>query len=86
CSNCGKLTSPIWRRDSNTGRTLCNACGLYQQQRHVPRPQTLIDADNDGDEEESSISNGPQCSHCGTCKTSVWRRNKDGEEVCNTCG
>ncbi|KAF7359630.1 GATA zinc finger domain-containing protein [Mycena venus] len=87
CYNCGKMSTPLWRRDPYTQRTLCNACGLYQQQRNEPRPQALIDADNDEDEDQQPITaNGPQCSHCGTYKTSVWRRNKDGEQVCNACG
>ncbi|KAJ7851194.1 hypothetical protein B0H13DRAFT_2284690 [Mycena leptocephala] len=29
---------------------------------------------------------GPECSHCHTHQTSVWRRNKDGDQVCNACG
>ncbi|KAF8174012.1 hypothetical protein K438DRAFT_1849820 [Mycena galopus ATCC 62051] len=87
CYNCGKMSTPLWRRDPTTQRTLCNACGLYQQQRHEPRPQALIDADNDEDEDEPPIrGDGPQCSECGARKTSVWRRNKDGEQVCNACG
>ncbi|KAF8176622.1 hypothetical protein K438DRAFT_70449 [Mycena galopus ATCC 62051] len=88
CYNCGKTSTPLWRCDPTTQRTLCNACGLYQQQRHAPRPQALIDADNDEDEDEDLPirGDGPQCSECGTRKTSVWRRNKDGEQVCNACG
>ncbi|KAK7045209.1 GATA zinc finger domain-containing protein [Favolaschia claudopus] len=87
CYNCGKLSTPLWRRDPVTQRTLCNACGLYQQQRREPRPQALIDADEGGQVPNlMEMMDGPRCTHCGTFKTSVWRRNKEGEQICNACG
>ncbi|KAJ7613204.1 hypothetical protein FB45DRAFT_939139 [Roridomyces roridus] len=91
CSHCHVTTTPLWRRDPSTQRPLCNACGLYLQQRNKLRPQELIDADNDDAEEEGpQISDadytGPKCSHCLTRHTSVWRRSKTGAQVCNACG
>ncbi|KAJ7499827.1 hypothetical protein FB451DRAFT_985323, partial [Mycena latifolia] len=87
CNHCHATTTPLWRRDPTTHHTLCNACGLYLQQRHALRPQELIDADND-EECEGSVGapDGPECSHCHTRQTSVWRRNKEGDQVCNACG
>ena len=37
CRNCGTTTTPLWRRDIN-GKIICNACGLYEKARQVPRP------------------------------------------------
>ncbi|KAF7327257.1 GATA zinc finger domain-containing protein [Mycena kentingensis (nom. inval.)] len=101
CANCGATTTPMWRRDPATHRPLCNACGLYLQQRRAHRPPELIAAereyqgagygpadDDSADEVDAGPSDGrPQCSHCHTRETSVWRRNKTtGEQVCNACG
>ncbi|KAJ7627487.1 hypothetical protein FB45DRAFT_708163, partial [Roridomyces roridus] len=91
CSHCHVTSTPLWRRDPSNQRPLCNACGLYLQQRHKLRPQELIDADNDDAEEEGpqiadADYTGPKCSHCLTRHTSVWRRSKTGAQVCNACG
>ncbi|KAJ6454136.1 hypothetical protein C8R45DRAFT_1038192 [Mycena sanguinolenta] len=90
CYHCHTTTTPLWRRDPETHATLCNACGLYLQQRHSQRPQQLIDADHDGGEDgsddESDGDGAPECNHCHTRQTSVWRRDKAGNQVCNACG
>lgn len=87
CSHCHATSTPLWRREPGTQKPLCNACGLYLQQRHKLRPQELIDADaDDGEEEEPSVPGGPECSHCHTRVTSVWRRSKTGAQLCNACG
>jgi len=88
CSHCHARTTPLWRRDPSTLKPLCNACGLYLQQRNKLRPQELIDADDDGSTSDESDVNyvGPECSHCRTHHTSVWRRSKAGDQLCNACG
>ncbi|KAJ7351466.1 GATA zinc finger-domain-containing protein [Mycena albidolilacea] len=89
CVHCHVTSTPLWRRDPSTQKTLCNACGVYLQQRGRPRPQELIDADIDDDETlqiPDAEYTGPKCSHCSTRQTSVWRRSKTGAQVCNACG
>ncbi|KAH8810479.1 hypothetical protein DL96DRAFT_1473052 [Flagelloscypha sp. PMI_526] len=88
CSHCNAISTPLWRREPVTMRTLCNACGLYLQQRNKVRPQELIDADAAEFEDEvyDPLYTGPECSHCRTRNTSVWRRSKSGAQLCNACG
>jgi GATA-binding protein 2 len=88
CSNCGKTSTPLWGRDPLTLLTLCNVCGLYLQQHHEQRPQALFDAadDDEGSEGSFGAPEGPECSPCHTLQTSVWRRNKNGDQVYNACG
>ncbi|KAK7008494.1 hypothetical protein R3P38DRAFT_2551399 [Favolaschia claudopus] len=99
CSHCTATTTPLWRRSPITHLPLCNACGLYLQQRNKMRPAALIAVDqapsssfdmvDEDDLEESLDANGtplPRCTHCHTHKTSVWRRGASGEKLCNACG
>lgn len=37
CYNCKTKKTPLWRK-SDDGRTLCNACGLYEKLHKKPRP------------------------------------------------
>ncbi|KAJ7023147.1 hypothetical protein C8F04DRAFT_1213332 [Mycena alexandri] len=88
CSHCEATTTPLWRRDPTTHLPLCNACGLYLQQRNKMRPPALIAADQrEDDDADAGIAPGaPECSHCHTHRTSVWRRSKTGAKLCNACG
>jgi hypothetical protein len=56
----------------------------HYSSHHNNAPPTDREYD-EGSEGSDGASTGTGCSHCHTRRTSVWRRNKDGEQVCNLC-
>jgi transcription elongation factor Elf1 len=38
CFNCGTTSTPLWRKERETGHMYCNACGIYKKTHGVERP------------------------------------------------
>ncbi|BFZ53646.1 hypothetical protein PYCC9005_000675 [Savitreella phatthalungensis] len=41
CTNCAATKTSLWRKDSHSGKTVCNACGLYKQLHGKARPPEM---------------------------------------------
>ncbi|CAG8674514.1 23654_t:CDS:2 [Cetraspora pellucida] len=84
CFNCGVTSTPLWRRSAND-ELLCNACGLYLKLHKMDRPKTMKPhiVRKDARDDEAAQ---PVCSNCSTMTTPLWRRDEEGQTLCNACG
>jgi len=83
CVVCSSTYGPM-RRDQSSGHYICQQCEINNQRMHQ-RPI------NRGQKPKPAIApgarkNGVQCANCHTSSTTLWRRNNQGEPVCNACG
>nr|ADX36141.1 GATA456a [Schmidtea polychroa] len=96
CVNCGASNTQLWSRD-NTGYYLCDECDRFSQNnsRNIEKlPTNQVSSSTENEFMKKSNANFQQygkrsdleCSNCKITKTSLWRRNNEGEPVCNACG
>lgn len=93
CMTCqAALTAATWRRDGGAS-ALCDNCANYSKMnsiRGVQLSNTGVRSSSSSRRVSSSSGNnrrsGLSCANCSTNTTTLWRRNNQGEPVCNACG
>ncbi|KAF7991350.1 hypothetical protein HCN44_002912 [Aphidius gifuensis] len=86
CTSCGSSLTAIWRRDAN-GNNLCSSCGIYGKPvNHSHRQHVRCGGKIKQTLTPSGRRMGIHCANCRTNNTTLWRRNNNGEPVCNACG
>ncbi|XP_024915357.1 erythroid transcription factor [Cynoglossus semilaevis] len=77
CILCGANRTPLWRRD-DAGRHMCHSCSV---EREEIEKGVLLKSKRTVTRRE-----GTRCVNCDTAETTLWRKNSEGQLVCNACG
>ncbi|XP_043241075.1 transcription factor GATA-4-like [Amphibalanus amphitrite] len=80
CVQCGTVTQSCY--PDGTGHFLCGTCFCSPKWKGIT-PSRLYSARRGSPFARRFHS---MCTNCGTTQTTLWRRNADGEPVCNACG
>lgn len=48
CYNCGTTSTPLWRKERETGLMYCNACGIFKKTHGIERPLGACRQQGDG--------------------------------------
>ncbi|KAF8064401.1 hypothetical protein FPV67DRAFT_1699393 [Lyophyllum atratum] len=91
CTNCGATHTPLWRRGLNDELN-CNRCGLYYKVHKRPRPKSMrstpsrVEGRTQVRRRREASNDTAQCRNCQTTVTPLWRKDEEGNTVCNACG
>ncbi|XP_066600808.1 uncharacterized protein [Prorops nasuta] len=89
CVNCSAPMTQITQRDGSHVY-LCHNCGITCNKINgISRPHLRCNKPKQSVAPVNAAGvrrTGVQCANCRTSNTTLWRRNNNGEPVCNACG
>lgn len=82
CTWCNK---PLMRL-SDSSEPFCASCSTHNLSKMVNQPRVNTRQAKPKPNASANRRTGVTCNNCGTNTTTLWRRNNDGNPVCNACG
>ncbi|KHJ43490.1 GATA zinc finger [Trichuris suis] len=86
CVQCGATEASLWHRDESTGCYFCHVCATIARSTGATTKSLTPTQKSNKKSLSSAKRQGLSCVNCQTTQTTLWRRNQDGDPVCNACG